>query len=208
MSGVFITFEGGDGSGKSTQTQLLAKRLRDLGQVCLLTREPGGCLLAEKIRALLVADHADAREAMTELLLMSAARSEHIARVIRPALARGEWVVCDRFVDSTVAYQGYGRHLDLERIQFLNHWVTQGLMPQLTIYLDIDPQLALQRVGAGGERRFEQEPLVFHQLVRQGFLTLTNSSPERFFLVDAHLPIPIVAEKIWQLVQKHVYSHL
>lgn len=204
MKGRFITFEGGEGGGKSSQIPLLAERLRQQGREVILTREPGGSPMAERIRALLVTGEPGALTPMGELLLMEAARAQHVAELIRPALQRGAWVVCDRFTDSTTAYQGFGRGLPMERIQSLNQWATEGRQPDLTLLLDLDPVMGLARAKgrAGTEVRFEAEALEFHQRVRQGFLTLAEREPERFVVVDATQPLERVAEAVWQGVER------
>ncbi|MBF0295911.1 MAG: dTMP kinase [Magnetococcales bacterium] len=196
----FVTFEGGEGAGKSTQMRLLAERLRATGARVTLTREPGGTPMAERIRALLVTGRPDDLDARAELLLMLAARVEHVRGLILPALARGEVVLCDRFADSTLAYQGYGRAMDPEWLAQLNRFVLGDLLPERTLLLDIDPLVGLARAGrgTGGENRFEQEQLSFHQRVRAGFLQMAASQPGRFRVIDATGAVEPVAEAIWE----------
>ncbi|MBF0179329.1 MAG: dTMP kinase [Magnetococcales bacterium] len=196
----FVTFEGGEGAGKSTQMRLLAERLQAGGARVTLTREPGGTLMAERIRALLVTGRPDDLDGRAELLLMLAARVEHVRGLIRPALARGEVVLCDRFADSTMAYQGFGRGMDLEWLALLNRFVLGDLLPERTLLLDIDPGAGLARAGraSGGENRFEQEKLSFHQRVRAGFLELAASQPGRFRVIDATGEVAAVAEAVWE----------
>ncbi|MBF0369008.1 MAG: dTMP kinase [Magnetococcales bacterium] len=185
MQGKLITFEGGDGAGKSTQIRLVGDLLRQLGCEVVVTREPGGCDLAEKIRALLVTGEPGGMAPATELLLMEAARAEHVAQVIRPALEQGAWVLCDRFFDSTTAYQGYGRGMDLTWIDTLNRWATGDLIPDRTFYLDLDPEAGVSRSQGGEESRFEREGGAFHRRVREGFLNLAGRFPQRLRLIDA-----------------------
>ncbi|MBF0620905.1 MAG: dTMP kinase [Magnetococcales bacterium] len=202
MSGCFITLEGGEGAGKSTQISALKKRLEACNLEVVQTREPGGCPSAERIRSLLVTGQPGDLGQKAELLLMEAARAEHIRQTIKPALDRGAWVLCDRFTDSTVAYQGHGRGMDHGDIKWLNQWVTNGLEPDLTLVLDIEPDQGLKRTAqrTHNETRFEQEALLFHQRVRAGFQNLALAEPERFRVIDAHLPIGHVEKLIWQAV--------
>ncbi|MBF0626428.1 MAG: dTMP kinase [Magnetococcales bacterium] len=204
--GRFITFEGGEGAGKTTQLRLLGERLQRRGLTPCLTREPGGCPLAERIRGLLVGGTGtDApMTPETELLLMVAARAQHVAEVIRPALARGDWVLCDRFNDSTLAYQGHGRGLDRDWIAHLIRQATGGLQPDRTYLLDLDPRvgLARSRGGAMDEARFEGEGLAFHQRVREGFLDLARRAPERFRVQEAAAALEAVAERIWRETER------
>ncbi|MBF0460226.1 MAG: dTMP kinase [Magnetococcales bacterium] len=200
-SGRLITFEGGEGAGKSTQQGLLAHRLRARGLEVVTTREPGGCPLAEEIRRWVVHGQAGTITARTELLLLLAARVEHVHQVIWPALQRGAWVLCDRFLDSTLAYQGYGRGLDLVLVQQWHTWAVGSLLPDRTLWLDVAPAIGLARVGlvrpAGwAQDRFEQETLAFHQRVQDGFQTLAQASPDRIRRVDAALAPEQVANQI------------
>jgi dTMP kinase len=187
MSGRFITFEGGEGSGKSTQIQRLYEALVSQDIHCVLTREPGGCASAEAIRALLVEGSGDKWHPVAETLLFQAARVEHCERVIRPALAQGKIVLCDRFVDSTLVYQGIAKGLGVEYVRALHRMSVGSLMPQLTFLLDIDPEIGLQRAGArkGAETRFENMDAGFHRQVREGFLALAAQEPRRFAVIDA-----------------------
>ncbi|MBF0438577.1 MAG: dTMP kinase [Magnetococcales bacterium] len=197
----FITFEGGEGAGKTTQIRLLADRLQAAGAGVVVTREPGGCLMAERIRELLVTGQPGDLEMRSELLLILAARIEHIRQRIRPALARGEWVLCDRFSDSTLAYQGYGRGLEREQLEMLNQFALDGLEPERTFLLDIDPAIGLVRAGENRqpiENRFEQEHLAFHQRVRAGFLALAAQHAARIRVIDATLDAQQVASAIWE----------
>ena len=182
--GKFITFEGIDGAGKSTHIAGVAELVRSRGLAVVSTREPGGTPLGEKFRELLL------REPMhleTEALLMFAARREHLAQVIEPALARGDWVICDRFSDATYAYQGGGRGLDKRKFAVLEQWVHGHLQPDLTFLFDLAPALASERIAAQGREldRFEQEIADFHVRVRQAYLERAASAPERIRVVDA-----------------------
>jgi dTMP kinase len=188
--GRFITVEGIEGAGKSTLLQGLAEVLRARGLEVCATREPGGTPLAEDIRNLVLARRAEGMPAAAELLLMFAARASHVAQKIEPALARGEWVLCDRFTDASRAYQGGGRGMDYADIEALARVAHPGLAPDLTLLLDISPDAGLQRArqrGAGGDR-FEDEALAFFTRVRARYLSLADSEPQRFRVLDATLP--------------------
>ena len=201
MRGKFITFEGIDGAGKSSHVEWLASRLRDKGHVVHVTREPGGTELGEKLRELLL--HTS-MHLETETLLMFAARREHLAQLIEPALSKGEWVVCDRFSDATYAYQGGGRGLDRAKFQQLEHWVHGHLQPDLTLLFDLPLDVARERIVLASRDldRFEQERADFHERVRQAYLERAHSSPSRFRVIDAQLSI----ESIRKLLEKVVSS--
>ncbi|MFS8842280.1 dTMP kinase [Synechococcus sp. W55.2] len=194
---MFITLEGGEGVGKTTQQALLVERLRQEGYACLCTREPGGTALGKTLRELLL--HGDPFSPLAELLLYAADRAEHVSKVIAPALAAGQVVVCDRFTDSTLAYQGYGRGLDLEKIRQLNHLATGGLQPHLTLWLDLPPEVGLARAKA--RDRLEQERLEFHRRVYQGFQALAAAEPQRIVRVDAQGSPAEVAARLWSVVE-------
>ncbi|CAG8865370.1 Thymidylate kinase [Pseudomonas fluorescens] len=186
MSGLFITLEGPEGAGKSTNRDYLAARLREQGLDVVLTREPGGTPLAERVRELLLAPSDETMHADTELLLMFAARAQHLAGVIRPALARGAVVLCDRFTDATYAYQGGGRGLSVERIATLETFVQGDLRPDLTLVFDLPVEIGLARAAARGRLdRFEQEGLAFFEAVRQAYLQRAGRNPQRYRLLDA-----------------------
>jgi dTMP kinase len=188
--GLFLVFEGGDGSGKSTQARQVAAAVRDRGIEVVLTREPGGTAIAEELRSL-VLDPAHAPvDARTEALLYATARSSHVHRVILPALQRGAVVVCDRFVDSSLAYQGVGRGLGIGAVARLNAFGTEGLLPDLTVVLDAPAELGRARRGErqGAEDRLEAEPDSFHESVRGVFLDLAAKDPQRYLVLDASLP--------------------
>ncbi|OSM05242.1 dTMP kinase [Magnetofaba australis] len=199
--GRFITFEGGEGAGKSTQIQRLASRLDAMGVATLITREPGGCDLAEQIRALLVQGDPGGMEPVTELFLVLAARRQHVMRVIQPALEAGKWVLCDRFHDSTLAYQGAGRNLAGARLDSAEQWARDDLTPDLTLFLDLPSEIGLQRSRARGdaEQRFEKERETFHHSVREAFRQRALSEPGRMRVVDASLSIDALSERIWEL---------
>ena len=182
--GRFISFEGIDGAGKSTQHAWVVDRLRQSGHTVVATREPGGTPLGEKLRALLLAEPMHLEP---EALLMFAARREHVAQVIQPALARGEWVVCDRFVDASFAYQGGGRGLDWKKLEDLTKWVLGDLQPDLTLIFDAPVEIAQKRLQAGTPNpdRFEQEHAAFFERVRAAYLRIARENPARVRVVDA-----------------------
>ncbi len=190
----FIVFEGGEGAGKSTQSAALADYLRARGHEVLCTREPGGTPAAESIRAVLLDPANAGLDDRAEALLFAAARGDHAARVIRPALERGEIVISDRYLDSSVAYQGVARGLGAERVAELSLWATGGLVPDLTIVLDVDPALGLARVV--GPDRLESEPLEWHARVRQGFLDIAAAAPDRYLVLDGSRPAEDLAVEI------------
>ena len=194
---MFITLEGGEGVGKTTQQALLAERLQREGYACVSTREPGGTALGEALRELLL--HGDPLTPLAELFLYAADRAEHVQKCILPALAAGQVVVCDRFTDSTLAYQGYGRGLDLEKIRQLNGLATGGLQPHLTLWLDLPPEVGLARVGLAD--RLEQEHLEFHRRVYQGFQALAAAEPQRIVRIDAQGSPAEVAARLWSVVE-------
>ncbi len=197
MSGLFITLEGPEGAGKSTNREFLAERLTRAGCEVVLTREPGGTPLAERIRELLLEPSAEPMGADTELLLVFAARAQHLARVIRPALAAGKVVLCDRFTDATYAYQGGGRGLSLERIALLEEFVQGGLRPDLTLVFDLPVEVGLARAAARGRLdRFEQEGRQFFEAVRQAYLARAAQSPARYRLLDAAQPLAAVQTQL------------
>jgi dTMP kinase len=193
-SGLFITFEGGEGAGKSTQEALLATSLVTLGYPVVRTREPGGTPAAEAIRHVLLSPEYEGLDARAEALLFAAARGEHAARVIRPALDRGDVVICDRYLDSSVAYQGHGRDLGADRVRGLSLWATHDLLPDLTVLLDIDPAIGLSRLS--NPDRLEAEPLSYHQHVRDAFRVIAAVEPRRFIVLDATQPRELLAVQI------------
>jgi dTMP kinase len=205
---LFLSIEGGDGAGKSTQAELLMTRLEAAGVDALLVHEPGGTDFGEQVRRLVKGDVE--RSPMSELFLFEAARAQLVQDVIRPALEAGQVVVTDRYADSSLAYQGSGRGLDLADVRALNHAATGGLMPDATVLLEITPDRALARVDGSdgsegrsddpGQARFEQEPIEFHRRVADGFRALASEEPGRWFVVDASAAPERVAEKVWSIV--------
>lgn len=193
--GLFIVFEGGDGAGKSTQVALLVQWLSEQGVPVLRTHEPGGSPLGASIRALLLSTAGHPPSARTEALLYAAERAEHVHAVIRPALDRGQVVVSDRYLDSSVAYQGVGRGLGGDRVEEINRWATAGLRPDLTVVLDTEPVVALRRSTDPADR-LESEPLAFHQRVREAFLDLAARDPDRYLVLDADRPIARVHDDV------------
>jgi dTMP kinase len=210
MLGKLIVFEGGEGCGKTTQLarahQWLSQRLnQQLTLKCSLaaTREPGGTALGSQIRQLLLTDTGEPMDSRTELLLYAADRAQHVETFLRPHLAQGALILCDRYTDSTVAYQGYGRQLDLDLIHQLNQVATHGLQSDLTLWLDLDVEIGLQRAQQRGKRdRIEQADLAFHQRVRDGFRALAGEWPDRIVRIDASAGEVAVAEQI-QTVLRH-----
>ena len=188
--GLFLTLEGAEGVGKSTNIGFITAHLEENGIEYILSREPGGTLIAEEIRELLLAVHDEPMSELSELLLVFAARAQHIEAQIEPALAAGKWVVCDRFTDATFAYQGYGRGLSLEKIEQLQTMVQGTLRPDLTIILDLDPSVGMERASNRGELdRIEQEQQSFFHRVRQGYLDIAKAEPERCLVIDASKPL-------------------
>jgi len=189
--GYFITFEGVEGCGKTTQIKLLSELLKERGIRTVLTREPGGCPIADKIRAILLDAENKALAPLAELMLYAAARAQHVTEVISPALEAGKIVLCDRFCDATVAYQSFGRGIDREVIDTLNRHACQGVSPDLTLLVDCDPATGLERArrrieatSGPREERFELEELAFHQRVRAGYRQLAADEPDRFMIID------------------------
>lgn len=203
MRGRFITLEGGEGSGKSTQTGRLVEALMARGVEVVRTREPGGSPGAEDIRALALNGAADRWSPMTETLLMYASRSDHLERTIRPALARGAWVVCDRFADSSRAYQGAGGGVDIDFIEAMDAAVVGDTQPDLTLIFDLPVELGLERALArgGADLRFESKGLAFHQRLRDGFRRIAESHPERCRVIDAAGAPDAVFERLWAAVE-------
>lgn len=202
--GSFITLEGGEGAGKSTQLARLKTALVKAGHSCLATREPGGSHGAEEIRELIVTGSANRWDSVTEALLIAAARRDHVERMIRPALKRGDWVLCDRFVDSTIAYQGYGRGLPITLLTRLRRLSCERLMPDLTIILDLPVEDGLVRAAlrkGNGEMRFESETIDFHRRLRDGFHKIAAEDPERCVVIDATNDVDSVSALIKSVVR-------
>jgi len=209
-SAKFITFEGGEGAGKSTQVKLLAERLRERDISVIVTREPGGTKRGEKIREFLLSGKAKDYGPIGEAVLFSAAREDHVRTLIRPALGRGDWVLCDRFSDSTAAYQGAACGVKPSLLRALERVCVDQTMPYLTFMLDLPPEVGLKRAAkratehesesAGQPDRFEGMDLAFHSALREAFLTIAREWPERCFVIDAQQAQTAVAEHIWEVV--------
>lgn len=188
---MFITFEGIEGSGKTTQQRLVAEHLRSLGKTVVVTKEPGGTPLADRIRAILL-DSSNVIDPIAEVFLFAASRRQHTTEVIEPAIGRGEIVLCDRYADSTLAYQGFGRLIDLDRLRALNEWATDALVPDITLLFDLPEEVGLNRANSRNaaatqdEGRFEAEDLRFHRRVREGYLAMAVAEPGRYRIVDAN----------------------
>lgn len=202
MRGRFITVEGVEGAGKSTLIDAMREHLEASGQDVLVTREPGGTRLGEALREVLLDNHQREMIPEAELLLMFAARAQHVHETIRPALAGGTWVICDRFTDATYAYQGYGRGLSLDHIRYLEQWLQAEIRPDLTVLLDLPVETGLARTGErGGPDRFESEEGAFFEKVRRGYLELARAEPDRFRTVDASRPREAVREQAAEVLQ-------
>ncbi|MBP2019399.1 dTMP kinase [Symbiobacterium terraclitae] len=199
---VFITFEGVDGSGKSTQLRLLLAYLTECGIPHVFTREPGGTPIAEQIREVLLSPRNRGMSVITEALLFAAGRAEHVSRTIRPALEAGKVVICDRYVDSSLVYQGVAGGLPLEFLEQINQMATGALRPHRTIVLDLAPDAAMARLKAGGMDRIEEKALEYHELVRQGYLELARAEPRRVKVVDASRSVEEVQAQIRTLVDE------
>jgi dTMP kinase len=206
--GKFITIEGIEGAGKTTCLDIIAKQLTQQGITVMSTREPGGTPLGEALRELLLGHQQAGMSSDAELLLLFAARAEHIQQRIRPALAEGQWVLCDRFTDASYAYQGAGRGLDITRITTLVDWVQKGLKPDLTLLLDISPEEGLQRAKQRSmPDRFEAETYAFFAKVRAGYQQLAAQEPERIVLVDASQSLQQVQAAIQQLINGFLHGY-
>lgn len=216
--GKFITLEGGEGAGKSTQAELLAERLRALGLDVVMTREPGGSPFGERLREILLDATTPEHSALSEALLFYAARADHLETTIRPALAKGSWVICDRFADSTRAYQGTAGALTLTTIDTLDALVVAETQPDLTLMIDLDPELGMQRANArrsaqqnGGDEgasnpdRFEGREAKFHEALRRGFLDIAANNPDRCAVVDGNTDADSISENIWAVVKDRLH---
>lgn len=204
MAGLFIACEGGEGVGKSTQEALLGAYLEQQGHTVVRTREPGGTPAAEVIRNLVLSHDYTGLNPRSEALLFAAARGDHVDRVIRPALDRGDIVICDRYIDSSVAYQGYARELGVDWVRNLSLWATNNLLPDLTIVLTIDPEISLARVT--NHDRLESEPLEYHRAVTQAFLDLAAQEPSRYLVLDASQDVDSIAHAIRDRVNQELAS--
>jgi dTMP kinase len=212
--GYFITFEGIEGCGKTTQIKMLAERLKATGRRVTLTREPGGCAIADKIRGILLDADNQAMLPQTELLLYAAARSQHVGEVVKPALDDGCVVLCDRFTDATIAYQSNGRGIGRETVDTLNSMACGDVRPDLTVLIDCDPVLGLERArrrietsSGPREERFELEALAFHQRVREGYLALAAGEPHRFLIVNGSDTVERIAAAIARQVEARLADY-
>jgi dTMP kinase len=205
--GFFITLEGGEGSGKTTVLGRVAAYLQNRSMPYRITREPGGVEIAEKIRSIILDPSHTAMDARTEALLYAAARSQHLAEVVEPALREGLTVLCDRFVDSSLVYQGHARGLGMDEVWSINRFAIGNRMPDLTFYLDVDPEIGLSRIAANEEReinRLDLESLSFHQKVREGYQLLIQDNPDRIVVLDANRPIHMVEQDIVRTLEERV----
>lgn len=202
-NGVFITFEGPEGAGKTTVIQEIHRRLADADRPVVLTREPGGIRIAEKIRSIILDNAHSEMDARTEALLYAAARRQHLTEKVIPALAEGAIVLCDRFVDSSLAYQGYARGLGIDEVLAINEFAIQGLMPDHTIFFDITPEQGLARITASGTReqnRLDNEALAFHKAVYEGYRIVRDRFSDRIVPVDASASLETVTENVWRKI--------
>ncbi|WP_455234035.1 dTMP kinase [Thiogranum longum] len=203
--GRFITLEGGEGAGKSTNLDYIRDRLENAGVPLLLTREPGGTPLGEKVRDMLLDPDNSHMSSDAELLLMFAARAQHLQQVILPAVEQGSWVLCDRFTDATYAYQGGGRGIEFQRIQVLEEWVQKDFQPDLTILFDLDVTIGLERAGnRGALDRFEQEEKTFFEKVRHAYLERCREQPHRFRIIDAEQELDAVRRQLDHVIDEFV----
>ncbi|WP_342507641.1 dTMP kinase [Sporosarcina sp. FSL K6-2383] len=203
QKGVFITFEGPEGAGKTTVIAELYNRLKVEGRDVLLTREPGGIRIAEKIRDIILDNHHQEMDAKTEALLYAAARRQHLAEKVMPALHGGSIVLCDRFVDSSLAYQGHGRGLGIDEVLSINEFAIGNTMPDLTVFFDIDPEIGLARISKNDEReqnRLDKESLDFHRKVYEGYQEIIRRYPNRIVQTDASLSEMEVTENVWEII--------
>lgn len=205
--GLFITLEGGEGSGKTTVLGRVAAYLQNRSMPYRITREPGGIEIAEKIRSIILDPAHTAMDPRTEALLYAASRSQHLAEVVEPALQEGLTVLCDRFIDSSLVYQGHARGLGIEEVWSINRFAIGNRMPDLTFYLDVDPEVGLSRIAANQNRevnRLDLESLAFHQKVREGYHILVKDYPERIVVLDANRPIHLVEQDIVRTLEERV----
>lgn len=209
MNGLFITFEGGEGAGKTTVLQIVKEQLEERGLKVIATREPGGSVIAEKIREIILNPEHTEMDARTEALLYAAARRQHLIEKIVPYLEDGYVILCDRFIDSSLVYQGEAREIGIEEVLNINLFATEGLMPEMTLYFDIEPETGLARIHSHQGRevnRLDQETISFHEMVREAYRKLAAMEPERIHLLDASLPLDAVVkeagDKIESILQK------
>ena len=203
---MFITFEGGEGSGKSVQSRILYRRLNKLAISTLLIHEPGSTPLGERLSRLVKSCRSGSITATTELLLFNAARAQLVSTILLPSLNRGSVVICDRYTDSTLAYQGYGRGLKQEIVRSANEIATGGLKPDLTILLDVPVREGLERKRNNDNDRFQSEEVAFHERVRRGYLTLARKEPNRFFVINGTMSKQSISQIIWQRVNQLLFK--
>lgn len=209
QNGVLITFEGGEGAGKTSVIREMGARLKKLGYDVMATREPGGVLIAEQIRRVILDENHTAMDARTEALLYAAARREHLVEKIIPALNKGKIVLCDRFIDSSLAYQGYARGIGMEEVLKINEFAVGSYFPDLTLFLDVEPKVGLERItkDLGREiNRLDKENIAFHNKVREGFLSVYERFPKRIKRIDANQPFADVVEASFQVIQRFLAS--
>ena len=207
---LFITFEGGEGSGKSTAIKTLTKKLEEEGYEIVLTREPGGTPIAEQIREVILNKKNVEMDPITEALLYAASRRQHIQEKIIPALKEGKLVLCDRFLDSSLAYQGGARGLGIDKIYALNQYATEGLLPDITVFFDLKPEIGLARIEANANRevnRLDVEKMYFHEKVHSAFMELAKRFPERYLIVDASKSPAEVAEETYKAIAKKLHAN-
>lgn len=208
-NGIFITIEGPEGAGKSTVIEMLLQQLEEEGYPALLTREPGGIDIAEQIRKVILNPENTAMDARTEALLYAAARRQHLAEKVMPALEEGKIVLCDRFVDSSLAYQGHARGLGIDEVFKINQFAIEQMMPDVTLYFDIEPEEGLRRINSHKGReinRLDLETLEFHQKVREGYYILMDRFPERFIKIDASAPVGVVMRSAAEKLKERINS--
>lgn len=210
MTGLFISFEGPEGAGKTTVLQEVAKRLKEQGHAVVVTREPGGIPIAEKIREVILDTDHQAMDGKTEALLYAAARRQHLVEKVLPALEEGKIVLCDRFIDSSLAYQGVARGLGLEEVFSINSFAIEDHMPNCTIFFDVSPEVGLERIWKDKDReqnRLDLETIGFHQLVYKGYQDVISREPDRFRVVDAEKSQLEVIENVWGIISSEVNKH-
>lgn len=194
--GLFITFEGPDGAGKTTQIENIDRYFKEKGKSVVISREPGGTRISEKLRELVLDKENVEMNDTTEMLIYAAARAQHVAEKIKPALERGEMVICDRFVDSSIAYQGFGRSLG-DQVEEVNEYAIMGCKPDITFFMDIDPAIGRSRIGKDVQDRLEREKMDFHYKVYEGYQTICRNHPERVIRIDADRPIDVIRDEIY-----------
>lgn len=204
LLGLFITFEGGEGAGKTTAIQSIYTKLKEEGRKVIVTREPGGSVIAEKIREIILNPNHTEMDSRTEALLYAAARRQHLVEKVIPYLEKGYIVLCDRFIDSSLVYQGAARKIGMEEVLKINLFATEGIMPHKTLFFDIEPELGLKRIAQNRGRevnRLDKEQLSFHQLVREAYLQLAKQEPERIRTIDASQSMEAVFHDAWKIVK-------